>query len=331
MIGPDERLARLLSLLPWLRAHPGVAVATAAEQFGITEDQLRADVSLLWFCGLPGLAGGDLIDVEFEGDTVRVLDAQTLDRPLRLTADEGVALLAAARSLRELPGLVDVQALDRVISKLSGAVVGLSAEPQVAVRLGEHPQTDIDVLAAVREALIKHQRLRLRYLVERRDEMTDRVVDPLELRLMDGRAYLHAWDPAREGTRSFRLDRIESAVLLDQPAQVPDGARATLADSPVAPFSPQESDIPVVIELGRRARWVADYYPMETVEPSALGGPGDLRVTLRTPDPSWITRLMLRLGGAATVVSPGWLAAEVVTTATAGLAAYGAAERPSGS
>jgi proteasome accessory factor C len=49
---------------------------------------------------------------------------------------------------------------------------------------------------------------------------------------------------------------------------------------------------------------------------------GGLRVTLRTPELAWARRLVLRLAGGATVVSPTALAEEVRRTAAAALGGY---------
>ncbi|HWN33518.1 MAG TPA: protein pafC, partial [Pseudonocardia sp.] len=68
------RLPRLLSLVPYLLAHPGVRVAQAAADFGVTERQLRRDLELLWMCGLPGYGPGDLVDLSFAGETVTVTE-----------------------------------------------------------------------------------------------------------------------------------------------------------------------------------------------------------------------------------------------------------------
>ncbi|MDX6274792.1 MAG: proteasome accessory factor, partial [Frankiales bacterium] len=59
----SNRLARLLAMLPWLTAHPGVTWADAAQEFGISESQLVDDLQLLFVCGLPGYLPGDLIDI----------------------------------------------------------------------------------------------------------------------------------------------------------------------------------------------------------------------------------------------------------------------------
>ena len=69
MSGP---LPRLLALVPYLLARPGVRVAEVAEVFGVSEERLRKDLNLLWVCGLPGYGPGDLIDMAFDGDRVTI-------------------------------------------------------------------------------------------------------------------------------------------------------------------------------------------------------------------------------------------------------------------
>ena len=62
--------ARLLALVPYLLARPGVRVAEAAAR--LRRDRARScarTCELLWMCGLPGHGPGDLIDLSFEGDT----------------------------------------------------------------------------------------------------------------------------------------------------------------------------------------------------------------------------------------------------------------------
>src|SRR5690606_1648645 len=44
-------LARLLNLVPYLLARPGIRIADAAADLGVSEQQLRDDLELLWVCG----------------------------------------------------------------------------------------------------------------------------------------------------------------------------------------------------------------------------------------------------------------------------------------
>jgi proteasome accessory factor C len=70
------------------------------------------------------------------------------------------------------------------------------------------------------------------------------------------------------------------------------------------------------------ARWVAEYYPCESVTAAPEGPDGWSRVALRAPDVSWVRRLALRLGGDGKVISPPELQAEVRESAQAALAQY---------
>ena len=45
MSGAPAQLPRLLALVPYLLARPGIRLAEVAADFGITEDQLRRDLS----------------------------------------------------------------------------------------------------------------------------------------------------------------------------------------------------------------------------------------------------------------------------------------------
>ncbi|KWX01284.1 proteasome protein [Carbonactinospora thermoautotrophica] len=309
-----ERLSRLLALVPYLLARPGARVEDVAREFGISEDQLVKDLKLIWFCGLPGYLPGDLIEVDIEGGHIHVSNAETISRPLRLGADEATALLVALRALAEVPGLRDRDALHRTIAKLERAA-GDAAEASHHVRV--EVEAEERVVATVQTALAERRRVHLTYYVPGRDETTERDVDPMRLVLEGGRSYLEGWCHRAEAVRLFRVDRVVSIDLLDEPAQVPRDAEPINLDAGL--FQPSPTDLLVTLELAPPARWVAEYYPCESVEEL---GEGRLRVRLRTPEPGWITRLALRLGDNGRVVDPPELVARVRQTAAAALAAY---------
>ena len=50
----QAQVRRLLSLVPYLREHDGIALADVSKAFGITPEALREDLNVLWMCGLPG-------------------------------------------------------------------------------------------------------------------------------------------------------------------------------------------------------------------------------------------------------------------------------------
>ena len=312
--GATQRLSRLLTMVPWLLQRQGVALEEAAQHFDITVDQLVKDLELLFVCGTPGHLPDDLIEVDFEGGRIHVGNADTIARPLRLGVDEAVALLVGLRALTDVPGVHDRAALEATLVKLEQAA-------GEAARAGERVAVALDpaapVIPALEEALARARRLRLRYYVPARDEVTRRDVDPMRLVVVAGRSYLEGWCHSAEGVRLFRVDRIEAAEVLDVAAQVPQQAHARDLDDGI--FQPAPDDLLVVLDLADSAAWVADTYPTESVSATEDGW---LRVWLRVADPAWITRVLMRLGDAVQVVEPVSLRAELAARAAAALAAY---------
>ena len=146
--GLTERLPRLLSLVPYLLARPGIPVADVAADFGIAERQLRRDLELLWMCGLPGYGPGDLIDLSFAGDTVTVTEDAGMRRPLRLTTAEATALLVALRTLGDVPGMVDTNAVLPRDGEDRAGRRGRGRRAAVAVEVSRQEQA---TTAAIRE------------------------------------------------------------------------------------------------------------------------------------------------------------------------------------
>ena len=314
--GATERLSRLLTMVPWLLTHQGVEIAAAATEFGVDEAQIVKDLELLFVCGTPGHMPDDLIEAEWEGGRVFVDNADTIARPLRLGVDEALALVVGLRTLAEVPGLGERAAVDRALAKLEAAA-GAAAAGAQSVHVDLEAGAEAEVLAACREALGRRRRLRIDYLVPSRDETTRRDVDPMRIQTVDARWYLEAWCHSAEAVRLFRLDRIVGIEVLGVDGTPPPQAHSRDLDE--ALFSPGPDDLLVTLEVAPSARWVVDYYPVESVE--ELSG-GRLLVRLRTADTRWIEKLVLRLAGQARVVEPSELRAEVVRVAGEALSAY---------
>jgi proteasome accessory factor C len=308
-----DRVARLLNLVPYLLARPGIGIAQAAAELDITERQLREDLELLWVCGLPGYGPGDLIDMAFDGDNVTITYDAGIDRPLRLTPDEALALVVALRMLAEMPGIDGREAIERALAKIEAAA-GDVAEAPVAVRM----PGDADRLATIRGAVDRRRALRITYYTATRDETSDRVIDPMRVLLVEGRAYVEAWCRQAEAVRLFRVDRIDGFTELDEPARPPREARSNDFRDGVFRSSP---DQPLVtLRVSRNARWITEYYPCESVTDTD----GKLwRVTLRVSDLAWARRLVLGLGSTVVVLDPPELVAAVRDETNRALDAYG--------
>jgi proteasome accessory factor C len=311
-----ERLSRLLAMVPWLLQRQGVGLDEAARHFGITQTQLVKDLELLFVCGTPGHMPDDLIEADWESGQVFLGNADAIARPLRLSVDEAVALLAGLRTLAQVPGLHERAALESALTKLSAAAGdAASSASALSVDLGRGNRED--VLTAAREGVRRHRRLHLRYLVPSRDEATERDVDPMRVMNTGDRWYLEGWCHRAEAVRLFRLDRVVGIEVLDVDGTPPPDAVGRDAGERL--FTPSPEDVVVTVDLEPAARWVATYYPVEHVVEL---GEGRLRVTLRAASADWVPRLALRLGGELRVVTPPELAGEVRRRAGEALAAY---------
>src|SRR3984885_2673699 len=183
--------------------------------------------------------------------------------------------------------------MSRLIAKPEAAAgEAASASAQVAVQVDLQGDGTAGLAARINAAIAAGRRVHLRYYVPGRDEATERDVDPLRLLVVEGRPYLEGWCLRAEAMRLFRLDRVLSLDVLDTPAAPP--AEAVGVDVDQGLFRPSPDDVHVTIELSAAGRWVAEYYPCESVTDLP---DGRLRVVLRTPDTGWGRRLALRLGG----------------------------------
>ncbi|MFE0630287.1 helix-turn-helix transcriptional regulator [Streptomyces sp. NPDC058864] len=314
MANAIDQTRRMLSLVTYLRERPGARVSDVARAFGVTEAELIGDLNVLPLCGT-SFRGGDLLDIDTDGERIWWHNVDDVAQPLRLAADEAAALLVAARAVANLPGLreSDRQALLRATAKIEGAA-GEAAG--ASSRLSVTFESEGSVFADVDRAIAERRRLWIRYYSPSRDELTEREVDPIRLFAV-GHTYFEGWCYLSEDRRTFRLDRVAEIRLLDQPSDPP---RVEPRDLSQGLVQPAGDDPEVVIEVGPGGRWVAEYYPHDLAEELPDGG---LRITLRTPDPGSLRRLALRLGRDGRIVSPADLAGSARDAAAQALAAYG--------
>ncbi|WP_330230021.1 YafY family transcriptional regulator [Nocardia sp. NBC_00508] len=309
------RLSRLLNMIPYFIAHPGISAAEAAADLGVTTKQLMSDLNQLWMCGLPGYGPGDLIDLSFSEESIEVTFSAGIDRPLRLTSTEATALLVALRSIVDMPGMVDPTAAHAAIAKIESAIAGGSAPGEyVHARI---PPREAPAVAAVRSALALGRAVRLVYYSASRDVVSERIVDPIRIVLVDDNSYLQAWCRQAEGVRLFRFDRIEAATQLDEAARPPkDITDATAGldlfqDDPAVPLAR--------LRIHPDYAWVLDQYPMHRL---AVHPDGSLEATMRFATLDWMARLLLGFGSGVTVLGPPELVAAVRERSNAALAAY---------
>lgn len=306
------RLQRMLALVPWILANPGVTIPELATRFEIDEQQIERDLELLPMCGLPPYTADRLIDVWVADDgAVTVRLAEYFERPLRLTPAEGIGLVAAGRALLAVPGADQDGPLATALEKLEDA---LGARGGVAVDVG-----DAGELEHLQEAVAARQQLEIDYFSFARDEMTTRIVDPTRVFHAFGEWYLAAYCHRAEADRLFRVDRIRAVrptgeTITREHDEVPSDELDDVV------YTPAPDDLRVKLRVSADAAWVAEELPVESVTPRVRGKKVD--VVLPVSAVGFLERLLLGLGPDAEVLGPPEARAIAAQAATRVLERY---------
>lgn len=310
-----DRLGRILAIVPWIAEHEAPLIDDVCARFDLTRDELMADLAVVPMVGLHPYTPDNLIELVVDDDRVRIEYGNFFERPLRLSKEEALVILAAAKASVPATGHDPAGPLARALAKIAD-VLGVDLDDDLEVVLEEPPGDELPILeAAVRE----REALEIGYFSHARNEHTERTVEPLRLFHAAGAWYLDAHCRSTEGGRRFRVDRITDIRTTGEHFD------RTLDRTSTEAFSPGD-DLPrVTVEVEPAGAWVAEQYP---VEDRVEVADGRLRLTLVVSATPWLERLLLRLGPDGRVVdAPSELRAAGPTAARRLLARYGAADR----
>jgi len=314
----QDKLAFLLSLVPFLMDHGRISVSDTAAHFGVSEEQIRQAVRLIAISGVPGETSqyqhGDLFDIawdDFEdNDQIVLTNLVAIDDSPRFSGREAAALIAGLQYLSALPEHSDRAALATLMAKLAR---GASAMPsQVAIE----PDGADATLALIRESVETERQLEFAY-VNARGERERRRVDPLRVESVDTDWYLRGWCHLRGAVRTFRIDRISEPAMTSETIS----HRSGELDLPDALFEGSSDDLAVTVDVVPSALGLLADYLDEGAKPAEAGD--RLRVTLRVPHFHGLKRIVAGMAGMATVVAPAEARRVVADWAAAGAARYG--------
>jgi predicted DNA-binding transcriptional regulator YafY len=304
--------ARLLVLLELLQDRPHATGRELADGLGVDGRTLRRYVSALQELGIPvqgqrGVGGG-----------YRIRPGYRLP-PLMLRDDEIVAVvlgLLAARASR-LPASAD--AVDGALAKIY-RVLPPTLRRQVAALeatvlfsgTGDVEPVRGETLLLLAESIRRGRRLRARY-TSHGQTVTDRRLSPFGLVVHCGRWYLAAHDHTREALRTFRVDRIGSVRIEQQPpaAEPPPGfdpvayVRRSLASVPWTHHVSVVLELPLAAAQARLPDVLGVLTPADTCT----------RLEARVESLDWIARILAGLGCSFTIETPADLRSIVATLA----------------
>ncbi len=311
-----DKLAFLISLVPWLLDNDRVTVAEAAAHFDVDEKQIRDAVTLVAMSGIPGETAaylpGDLFDIDwdaFDRGEIAITHHVAIDEAPRLSAREAAALIAGLRYLQVLPGNESSPTLRALVEKLSR---GASAAPS-ALTVADGPGRD--VLDIVQEAMSAGRTLAFDY-VNSRGDRERREVEPLRVESIDNDLYLRGWCRLREAARTFRFDRMSGIEITDRAIEH-DASSITLSH---AMFEPSADDLIVTIEAAPESLALLADYLTDDSSPVAAGD--RVRARIRVSHYHGLKRLVASMPGSVRVVEPEQARQAIADWARAGLAQY---------
>jgi len=226
-----------------------------------------------------------------DGDRVSVSSLGPYRRPIRFTAEEALALQVALVTEPDVPSRVL-----RELADLDEPVRGEAGRTVAPVPFLHSDEAAIVDLARI--AMNSRQRLNLVYADEG-GQVTDRVIQPHDVVLAEGKCYISAWCELREEWRFFRADRVlESELLPDNFVPRPDRpviesskdllrAEAERTDDVTIRFSPEIS------------RWIRERYPEAEQQQD-----GSVVASFPTASVDWLVRTVLQYGPDAEVLDP---------------------------
>ena len=280
----EVRLARLLSVIPWVVERQGATIDEIGAHFSIPEAEVLSDLSLVQCCEIPPYGPDHTLGIVVIDDTVMVEPGAMLDRPLRLGPQEAFGLLAAGRAAAAVLG-DRAGALATALEKLESA-------------LGERSPVEVDLdrpeeLDVLQEAVDTRRQVEIDYYTASRDVVTTRRVDPVSVLNHDGDWFLHAYCHRADAMRTFRIDRIDRLETTDVEFERP-------TDIPAPRVDPGHDGRAVRVRLPRHARWITEAYPMTEV----IDDGDDVVATFAIVGDVFLERVMLRAGAGAEVLDP---------------------------
>lgn len=305
-----DRTERFYKIQRLLTQRRYVLRETFIEELGVSRATLKRDLAYL--------RDRMLVPIEWDRDRGYFLDEsagpdQTYQLPgLWFSAAEVHALLTMEQLLERLqPGLLSqqVRPLRERIRKILATGDYATDEVTRRIRVLQMGSRLVEPahFQAVASALLSRRRLRISHYRRSTDETVEREVSPQRLVHYRDNWYLDAWCHLRAGLRTFAVDAIRDAAILDKTArEVSDKALDAVLAAGYGIFAGESVQTAVLRFDAVRARWVSH----ETWHPQQEGQfEADGRWVLRVPfsDPRELLMDILKYGADVEVLAPAAL------------------------
>jgi predicted DNA-binding transcriptional regulator YafY len=261
-----DRYERIIGLHRILQsARRPVTVARLQDELGCSRATVYRDLAFLRDALMAPVVGDGEAGFRYDAS-----EGNRFELPgLWLNSEELHALLAAQQLLsRSGGGMLSTalaplqQRIEKLLDEHSMAKAGAPKRwPVERVRVIPHRTRRMDEHAfrSVCSAVLERKQLSFEYRARSTDEKTRRTVSPQRITHYRDNWYLDAWDHDRDALRSFSVDRISSARMLDADAR--DIAETQLDEHLAGSygiFSGPPKGWATIVFSAKSARWVAD-------------------------------------------------------------------------
>lgn len=217
----DETTNLCLSLLTSLTASANgqIRVADFCRKFDIGSSQFERVFDLLQ--SIADERTGARIAITRDEDDVSLMGNAGALAPVRLTGPEALALNQALERCK----------LDNCVrERIAAALAPITRETE-GKRLLSGDALFGGFYPVIVEAIAYGIRLRVTYRAASEDAPRERIIDPGYIEVAGDAAYLVAWNVAKDGQRSYRLDRIDSVELTEDSVLAHPFVRLSAAES----------------------------------------------------------------------------------------------------
>ena len=205
-----NRIDRLFAILLELQHRRRIRAKDLARQFEVSKRTIYRDMSALNQMGIPLAA--------LPGEGFELVEGYYLP-PLMFTESEAVALVLGSRLLAQQSRGALAQSADSALAKIKVALpdpVRARSEALTNIIGFITPRAKFDLddpqLLLIQNAIQERRILHLLYRGYRKEEVTQRDVEPHQLFYADGVWYLEAYCRLRKGMRDFRVTRMEAVT-----------------------------------------------------------------------------------------------------------------------
>ncbi len=218
-----ERINRVLFILSYVSQNQGISVDELAQKVDLTPRQLRRELDFILLIGKPPFQPDDYIDIYTADDQVYIEFDQMLNRPLRFTHPEAIALLMA---LQLLDPELDPAGFDSLKMKIQQAITGSVTQTgylQNLIAFQDTPSPGSEHFTALKTAVKKSTKVEIEYFSISRNQTCRRAIWPYFFTKSLGYWYLTGYCELRLDVRTFKFERILDVRLLNETFSPPPG------------------------------------------------------------------------------------------------------------